>query len=78
KNANSSSSSSRSRRKKEARLAGLPKPAVSSFMWFSRHHRAILRTKNREMSFSDIGKAVGVLWKSATDEQKRPFDDLSA
>ncbi|CBJ33231.1 conserved unknown protein [Ectocarpus siliculosus] len=47
-------------------------------MWFSRHHRAILRTKNREMSFSDIGKAVGVLWKSATDEQKRPFDDLSA
>lgn len=81
KNANNSSSggssSSRSRRKKDARLSGLPKPAVSSFMWFSRHHRAILRTENREMTFSDIGKAVGVLWKSATDEQKRPFDDLS-
>lgn len=78
KNANTSTSTStRSRRKKDARLSGLPKPAVSSFMWFSRHHRAILRTENREMSFSEIGKAVGVLWKSATDEQKRPFEDLS-
>lgn len=63
------------KRQKDPRL---PKPPVSSFMWFSRHHRAVLRNGNSEMSFGEIGKAVGVLWKSADAAARRPFDDLAA
>lgn len=64
--------SARSKRQKD------PKPPVSSFMWFSRHHRAVLRNGNGELSFGEIGKAVGVLWKSADAAARRPFDDLAA
>lgn len=63
------------RRKKDPRL---PKPPVSSFMWFSRHHRAILKNEHRELSFCEVGKAIGALWKAATVAEKRPFDDLAA
>ncbi|CAN0141228.1 unnamed protein product, partial [Laminaria digitata] len=63
------------RRKKDPRL---PKPPVSSFMWFSRHHRAILKNEHRELSFCEIGKTVGALWKAAAAAEKRPFDDLAA
>lgn len=67
--------SSSNKRQKDPRL---PKPPVSSFMWFSRHHRAVLRDGNGELSFGEIGKAVGVLWKSADAAARRPFDDLAA
>lgn len=63
------------KRQKDPRL---PKPPVSSFMWFSRHHRAVLRNGNSELSFGEIGKAVGVLWKSADAPARRPFEDLAA
>lgn len=63
------------KRQKDPRL---PKPPVSSFMWFSRHHRAVLRNGNSELSFGEIGKAVGALWKSADAAARRPFDDLAA
>eukprot|EP00904_Undaria_pinnatifida_P003619 jgi/Undpi1/13258/HiC_scaffold_8.g02920.m1 len=62
------------RRKKDPRL---PKPPVSAFMWFSRHHRAILKNEHRELSFCEIGKTVGALWKAAAVAEKRPFDDLA-
>lgn len=63
------------KRKTDARLPKLP---VSSFMWFSRHHRAILRNEHQELSFCEIGKTVGALWKAATAADKRPFEDLAA
>lgn len=65
----------RTRRKKDPRLPKLP---VSSFMWFSRHHRAILRNEHQDLSFCDIGKTVGALWKTATMAEKRPFEELAA
>lgn len=65
----------RGRRKKDPRL---PKPPVSSFMWFSRHHRAILRSEHQELSFCDIGKTVGALWKTATLAEKQPFEEMAA
>lgn len=56
----------------------LPKPPQSAFMWFSRHNRAAVRSENRELSFGEIGKAVGVLWKAANAAARRPFEDLAA
>lgn len=61
----------KTRRKKDPRLPKLP---VSSFMWFSRHHRAILRNDHQELSFCDIGKTVGALWKTASVAEKQPFE----
>lgn len=66
------------RRVKKKKDEGLPKLPVSSFMWFSRHHRAILRSENQELSFCEVGKTVGALWKAATPADKRPFEDLAA
>lgn len=67
--------STKAKRKKDPRL---PKVCVSAFMWFSRHHRTIVRNEHREMSFCEVGKTVGALWKAATAEGKRPFEDLAA
>lgn len=56
----------------------LPQPPVSSFMWFYQHHRRILRVEHRQLTFSEIGKAIAALWRGSTPAEKQPFDDLSA
>ncbi|CAM9662904.1 unnamed protein product [Ascophyllum nodosum] len=65
----------RSRRKKESRL---PTPPVSAYIFFSRHQREILRNEDQELSYCEAGKRIATLWKVATVEEKRPFDDLAA
>lgn len=67
-----------SQKGKKKKDEGLPKLPVSSFMWFSRHHRAVLKNEQQELSFCEVGKMVGALWKAATAAERRPFEDLAA
>ena len=55
-----------------------PKSATSAYMYFSKHHRMLLKQDNADLTFGDLGKTVGAMWKAATPEEKKPFEDLAA
>jgi hypothetical protein len=66
------------RRERKKRDPREPKPCASAFVFFSRHHRGVLKAENSELSFGDLGKTVGLLWKAATPEDKQPFEEMAA
>ncbi|KAI8893405.1 hypothetical protein BC833DRAFT_608471 [Globomyces pollinis-pini] len=47
-----------------------PKRPMTSFLFFSREHRAKLREKDPTMTLGEIGKALGALWKDVTSAEK--------
>jgi len=55
-----------------------PKAATSAYMYFSKHHRNVLKRENSELSFGDLGKTVGAMWKAAPPEERRPFEEQAA
>mmetsp|Transcript_21819 Transcript_21819/g.27125 ORF Transcript_21819/g.27125 Transcript_21819/m.27125 type:complete len:176 (-) Transcript_21819:63-590(-) len=38
----------------------------------------LLKQENSYLTFGDLGKTVGAMWKAATPEEKRPFEELAA
>ncbi|CAM9287983.1 unnamed protein product [Discosporangium mesarthrocarpum] len=64
----------KTRRKKDPRQ---PKISVSAFVYFSRHHRNILRKEHEDLTFAELGKTVGALWKASNAAEKKPFEDLA-
>lgn len=68
----------RRKRERRDRDPKAPKSATSAYMFFSKHHRMLLKQENSELSFGDLGKTVGAMWKAATPEEKRPFEELAA
>ncbi|KAH8068863.1 hypothetical protein JL721_6435 [Aureococcus anophagefferens] len=57
--------------------AGLRKPP-NPRRYFSKHHRLLLKRENSDLTFGDLGKTVGAMWKAATPQEKKPFEDLAA
>ena len=55
-----------------------PKSATSAYMYFSKHHRMLLKQENSDLTFGDLGKTVGAMWNAASPEEKKPFEDLAA
>ena len=53
-------------------------PATSVHMFFSKHHRNVLRQENSDLSFGDLGKTVGAMWKATTPEERKPFEEMVA
>jgi len=47
-------------------------------MYFSKHHRTLLKQENTDLSFGDLGKTVGAMWKAASQEERRPFEEMAA
>ena len=68
----------RRKRERRDRDPKAPKSATSAYMYFSKHHRMLLKQENADLSFGDLGKTVGAMWKAATPEEKRPFEELAA
>jgi hypothetical protein len=68
----------RKKRERKERDPKAPKSATSAYMFFSKHHRMLLKQENADLSFGDLGKTVGAMWKAATPEEKRPFEELAA
>lgn len=66
------------RKERKERDPKAPKSATSAYMYFSKHHRMLLKQENSDLTFGDLGKTVGAMWKAATPEEKRPFEELAA
>ena len=74
----SATSMPKKRKERKERDPKAPKSATSAYMYFSKHHRMLLKQENADLTFGDLGKTVGAMWKAATPEEKKPFEDLAA
>ncbi|KAK7233721.1 DNA binding protein, partial [Aureococcus anophagefferens] len=68
----------RKRKERREKDPKAPKSATSAYMYFSKHHRLLLKRENSDLTFGDLGKTVGAMWKAATPQEKKPFEDLAA
>eukprot|EP00980_Cylindrotheca_fusiformis_P013957 scaffold3625_cov82-Cylindrotheca_fusiformis.AAC.3 len=53
--------------------AGKKKKPLSGFMKFSQEHRAKVKEENEGISFGQIGKKLGEMWRELTDEEKEAY-----
>eukprot|EP01098_Paradermamoeba_levis_P016574 TRINITY_DN900_c0_g1_i2.p1 TRINITY_DN900_c0_g1~~TRINITY_DN900_c0_g1_i2.p1 ORF type:complete len:149 (-),score=25.46 TRINITY_DN900_c0_g1_i2:447-893(-) len=62
------------RKKKDPNL---PKKPLSAFMFFSQDQRAVLKTESPDAKFIEIGKIIGDRWKHLSEEERKPYVELS-
>lgn len=60
------------RRKKDPNA---PKRGMSAFMIYANQVRNDVKDDNPGISFGELGKKLGELWRGLSDEEKRPFQD---
>jgi hypothetical protein len=58
-------------KKRKKKDPSAPKNAGSAYQYYMKHHRQKLREKHVDITFSELGKAVGAMWKAASSEEKR-------
>jgi structure-specific recognition protein 1 len=51
-----------------------PKKGLSAFMFFSNDKREQIKTENPGIAFGEVGKKLGELWKTLTDDDKAPYN----
>jgi len=59
-----------SRKKKDKNA---PKKPCSAFFWFSKEQRPLIKEKNPNATFGDMGKLIGEAWRALTEEDKKPY-----
>lgn len=53
-----------------------PKRPTTAYLYFTQHGREKLRKENPDLSFSDMGRGLGELWRSLSAEEKAPYYDM--
>ena len=66
------------KRKQAPREAGAPKKPMAAYMHFSNAKRAEVLAANPAMTFGEVGKATGELWRSLDADGKKPWEALAA
>jgi HMG (high mobility group) box len=61
--------------KKAPAKKGGAKKQLSGFMLFSKEHRSKIKEDNPEMSFGQVGKKLGEMWRELTDEEKVAYKE---
>ena len=46
-----------------------------TFSNFCKHHRTIIKTENPTLTFGEVAKALGALWKSQDADEKKKYTD---
>ncbi|TNY24060.1 high mobility group box domain-containing protein [Rhodotorula diobovata] len=52
-----------------------PKRPLSAYMHFSQDMRSVVKEENPDVTFGEIGKLLGVKWKEATENDKKPYEE---
>ena len=47
----------------------------SAYINFCNHHRKIIKTENLTLTFGEVAKALGALWKAQSVEEKEKYRD---
>jgi len=66
------------RRTKKDKDPNAPKRPLSAYMYFSQDWRERIKTEHPEVSFGEIGRLLGQKWKSLSDEDKKPYEDMAS
>jgi len=64
-------------KKKPKKDKNAPKKGMSAFMFFSQKMRPKIKAENPDISFGDIGKKMGELYKKLTPEERAPYDQMA-
>ena len=67
---------SKRKRPQGAKDPKAPKAATSAYMFFAKHHRNLLK-REIDLSFGDLGKTIGAMWKAASPEERKPFEEMA-
>jgi structure-specific recognition protein 1 len=65
------------KKKKKSKDPNAPKGAVSAYMYFVSEMRPQVKEENPEMSFGELGKAVGKKWQVISSEEKAKFEAMA-
>jgi hypothetical protein len=49
--------------------------APSAYINFCNHHRKIIKTENPTLTFGEVAKALGKLWKEQSVDEKKKYTD---
>ncbi len=64
--------------KKAKKDPNAPKRGQSSFMFFSNEVRSKVKAENPELSFGELGKRIGEMFKALTPGQKEKYEKLAS
>ena len=59
-----------------AKVPGAPK-ATNAWMMFSAEQRPVLKAENPDLTFSDMGKALGEKWRGMTEEEQAKYKEMA-
>ncbi|MCJ1277439.1 Non-histone chromosomal protein 6 [Puttea exsequens] len=51
-----------------------PKRGLSAYMFFANEQRDGVRAENPNITFGQVGKALGEKWKALTAKEKEPYE----
>jgi len=54
-----------------------PKGAKSAYIYFSNEQRVKLKEKNPDMSFGEVAKKIGELYKALSPEEKKKYEAMA-
>jgi hypothetical protein len=54
-----------------------PKKPLTSFMLFSNEIRSQIKNENPSMSFGELGKKIGELFRALSSDKKQKYEDMS-
>jgi HMG (high mobility group) box len=72
-----SSAASKAKKTKAKKDPNAPKKALSSFMLFSNEVRSRIKKENPSMSFGDLGKKIGELFRGLSPGEKQKYEEMA-
>jgi HMG (high mobility group) box len=70
-------SASKSKKTKAAKDPNAPKKPLTSFMLFSNEIRSRIQKENPTMSFGELGKKIGELFRALSTNEKQKYEDMA-
>ena len=61
---------------KAAKIPGAPK-ATNAWMMFSAEQRPVLKAENPDLTFSDMGKALGEKWRGMSEDEQGKYKEMA-
>jgi len=68
----------KTKRVKKDKDPNAPKRPLSAYMYFSQDWRERIKIENPDVSFGEIGRLLGLKWKSLCEEEKKPYEDMAS
>jgi structure-specific recognition protein 1 len=65
------------KKKRAKKDPNAPKKAISAFFYFGAAKREEIKREQPGITIGEVGKKLGELWRAATADEKKPFDEMA-